>query len=116
MTEAVDTAVIVERVTQLEKRMDERFTASEGAVSAAFAAAEKAVKKAEDRLDNTLIGFPQEYARRLEIDILRSDLADLKNAIGLLINRGELEAVIRNVSALIDRNREDIDVLAKKLS
>jgi hypothetical protein len=116
MTEAVDIAVLAERISGLEKRIEERFIAAEAGVSAAFAAAEKAVKKAEDRLDNTLIGFPQEYARRLEIDILRQDLADLKNAIGLLVTRGELEATSKNISLLIDRNREDIDVLAKKLS
>jgi hypothetical protein len=108
--------VLVERIAQLERRMEERSEAAKDAVAAAFASAEKAVKKAEDRLDNTLIGFPQEYARRLEIDMLRSDLADLKNGQGSLVTRSELKAVSDNLSALIDRNREDVDLLAKKMT
>jgi hypothetical protein len=108
--------VLIERVEQLEKRMSERSEAAKDAVVAAFDSAEKAVRKAEDRLDKTLIGFPQEYARRLEIEMLRSDLGDLKNGQGSLVTRSELKSAVDNLSALIERNREDMDVLAKKLS
>jgi hypothetical protein len=112
----IDVAVLIERITQLEKRMEERFDAADKAVAAAFASAEKAVAKAEARLDGTLIGFPQEYARRLEIDIIRNELGELKNSQGALVTRGELKAAADNLSDLINRNREDVEQLAKKLS
>jgi hypothetical protein len=47
-----------------EKRLNERF-----------AAQEKAISKAEVRLDGTLKGFPQEYARKTEMEQMRTDLA-----------------------------------------
>lgn len=108
--------VLVERVDQLMLRMEERFDAADKAVAAAFASAEKAVAKAESRLDGILVGFPQEYARRLEIDILREELSNLKNGQGALVTRTELKALADSLTGLIDRNREEVDLLAKKLS
>lgn len=53
-----------ETLAERNLRLDERFQSQE-----------KAIKKAEDRLDRTLSGFPQEYARKTEMEQMRLDLA-----------------------------------------
>lgn len=52
-------------LTERNERLDERFQSQE-----------RAIKKAEDRLDGTLKGFPQEYARKTEMEQMRLDLAN----------------------------------------
>lgn len=53
-----------ETLAERNSRLDERFESQE-----------KAIKKSEDRLDGTLKGFPQEYARKTEMEQMRMDLA-----------------------------------------
>jgi hypothetical protein len=113
---AVEVATLSERIDQQELRMNERFSAADRAVEAAFKSAEKAVTKAEEKLDKTLIGFPQEYARRLELDQFGGDLAELKNELGKMVSRPELKTTVDSMNQLIDRNREDIEGLGKRLA
>jgi len=60
--------VLVER----EKKDDER----DRRLDERFAAQEKAIGKAESKLDSTLSGFPQEYSRKAEMEQMRLDLAN----------------------------------------
>jgi exonuclease VII large subunit len=50
-----------ETLREWDERLDERFIAQK-----------EAVNKAEQRLDRTLAGFPQEYAKRLEIEQMKT--------------------------------------------
>jgi exonuclease VII large subunit len=59
-----------ETLAERNERLDERFQSQE-----------KAIKKAEDRLDGTLSGFPQEYARKTELEQMRIDLASTATAL-----------------------------------
>lgn len=71
-------ATISERLkteSEREKRLDERFQSQE-----------KAIQKAEVRLDSTMKGFPQEYARKTEMEQMRIDLASTASTLAEKVN------------------------------
>ena len=49
-----------ELLAERDRRLDERFQSQK-----------EAINKAEQRLDGTLTGFPQEYAKRLELEQMK---------------------------------------------
>jgi hypothetical protein len=73
-----------------EKRLNERF-----------AGQEKAVVKAEQRLDDTLRGFPEEYARRLELEQLKESLQEASSLLA--------EKVVESAKLLKESNDKDVD-------
>ncbi len=77
-----------------EKRLNERF-----------ASQEKAVAKAEQRLDDTLRGFPEEYARRIELEQLKENLQE---ASGILAQKVVESAMLLKESS--DKETDRINV------
>jgi ribosome-binding protein aMBF1 (putative translation factor) len=73
-----------------EKRLNERF-----------ASQEKAVMKAEQRLDDTLRGFPEEYARRIELEQLKESLQQASSILA--------DKVVESASLLKESSDKDID-------
>lgn len=78
-----------------EKRLNERFVAQE-----------KAIGKAEERLDGTLKGFPQEYARRIELEQMISALDETSTVLAQKVV--DSAAALAEAQASADRRlRED---------
>jgi hypothetical protein len=99
----ISNAVLVERVAQLEKRMNERFDSLLRETTTAFAGAEKAILKAETATEKRFEG----------VNEFRAQLSD---QAARFITRDELHALENKVVGLIERNREDIEQLAKRLA
>jgi hypothetical protein len=99
----VDLAVLIERVAQLEKRMDGRFDSLVREMHATFAGAEKAIVKAEAATEKRFEG----------VNEFRAQLSD---QAARFVTRDELAALEDKMVGLLERNREDIEQLAKRLS
>jgi hypothetical protein len=99
----VDVAVLVERVAQLERRMQERFDSLLREMHNSFGSAEKAIAKAETATERRFEG----------VNEFRAQLSD---QAARFITRDELSALENKMIGLIERNREDVEQLAKKLS
>jgi hypothetical protein len=95
--------VLVERLAGLEKRMGERFDSLLREMHAAFAGAEKAIAKAETATERRFEG----------VNEFRAQLSD---QAARFVTRDELGALENKMVGLIERNREDIEQLAKRLS
>jgi hypothetical protein len=89
-------------ISAAEKRSDDRFEAMQEAVKAAFAESQKAITKAETATE-----------KRFEsVNEFRASLSDQATRF---ITRDTLNALADKLEASIDRNREDLDQLAKRL-
>lgn len=73
-----------------DRRMEERFENQE-----------KAVVKAEQRLDETLRGFPEEYARRFELEQLKENVQEASNLLA--------QKVIESASVLKESSDKESD-------
>lgn len=80
------------------------FMASEAATKAALEASDKAINKAEQRLDGTLKGFPQEYARRMELEQMISALDETSTVLA--------QKVVDSAAALADAQKKAEERLA----
>jgi hypothetical protein len=95
--------VLVERLSGLEKRMDDRFDSLLREIHSTFESAAKAIEKAEAATDKRFEG----------VNEFRAQLSD---QAARFVTREELGALENKMVGLIERNREDIEQLAKRLS
>jgi len=86
----------------VESRSDERFESMKEAVAAAFDASEKAILKAE-AADKVRFESFNEFNQR--IDTILSNT----------VTRATMDALIEKLEGQINRNREDLDILAKRV-
>ena len=89
-------------INGVEQRSDERFESMKAAVDAAFDASEKAILKAE-AADKVRFESFNEFNQR--IDTILSNT----------VTRETMDALIEKLEAQINRNREDLDQLAKRV-
>jgi multidrug resistance efflux pump len=78
-----------------EKLLDERF-----------ASQKEAINKAEQRLDGTLKGFPQEYARRMELEQMINALDETSTVLA--------QKVVDSAAALAESQRKAEERLASE--
>ncbi len=102
MTES-DIAVLTERIAQLETRMNERFDGLIRETTTAFSSAERAIAKAEAATEKRFEG----------VNEFRAQLTD---QAARFVTRDELRALEDKLAGLMERNRQDVEQLAKKLS
>lgn len=101
MTQSID--VLAERVAQLEIRMTERFDSLLREMHASFGSAAKAIEKAEMATERRFEG----------VNEFRAQLSD---QAARFITRDELAALEDKLIGLVERNRADVEQLAKRLS
>lgn len=85
-----------------ERRSDDRFEAMKAMVQAAFEESQKAISKAETATEKRFEG----------VNEFRLQLAD---QAARFVTRETLDALVSKLQGEIDRNRRDLDELAKKL-
>jgi hypothetical protein len=89
-------------INAAEKRSDARFEAMKNAVDAAFESSEKAILKAEDA-DKTRFESFNEFNQR--IDTILSNT----------VTKQTMDVLIEKLESQINRNREDLDALSKRV-
>lgn len=99
----LDLAVLAERVAQFELRMQERFDSLLREMHTAFEGAEKAISKAEAATERRFEG----------VNEFRAQLSD---QAARFVTRDELSALENTMVGLIERNREGVEQLAKRLA
>lgn len=92
---------LAERERGLEKLLDERNVR----LDERFQAQREAINKAEQRLDGTLKGFPQEYARRLELEQMINALDETSTVLA--------QKVVDSASALAEAQTKADERLAE---
>jgi hypothetical protein len=95
--------VLVERVAQLEMRMNERLDSFLREMHTSFDSAAKAIEKAETATERRFEG----------VNEFRAQLSD---QAARFVTRDELAALEDKLVGLVERNRSDVEQLAKRLS
>ena len=85
-----------------ERRADARFEAMQRSVDAAFSASQLAIDKANEATEKRFQG----------VNEFRAQLAD---QAGSFVSRQTVDALVEKLESQIDRNREDLDLLSKRI-
>lgn len=89
-------------IISVEKRSDERFGEMKLAVDTAFKEAQKAIDKADSATEKRFEG----------VNEFRAQLSDQATRF---VTRETLDALVAKLEVQIDRNREDLDDLSKRV-
>ncbi len=89
-------------ISAAEKRSDARFDAMKDMVEAAFETSKEAVAKAETSVDKRLEGMNE----------FRDQLSEQANNF---VTKDSLGSLVEKLEVQIDRNREDLDSLSKRI-
>lgn len=89
-------------INAAEKRSDARFDAMKEMVETAFKTAQEAITKAEAATDRRLEGMNE----------FRDSLSDQATRF---VTKDALDSLVAKLESEIDRNREDLDSLAKRI-
>jgi len=82
-----------------DKRLDERFQSQQ-----------RAIDKAEDRLDVTLAGFPEEYARRFELEVARQAVASTADSLS-----GKIHSASASLESQLDKSEDRLSSRLKEV-
>jgi uncharacterized coiled-coil protein SlyX len=89
-------------ISAAEHRSDERFEAMRATIESAFTSAQIAIDKAEAATEKRFEG----------VNEFRAALSDQASSF---VTRQTLNALVAKLEAQIERNRDDLDMLAKKI-